>query len=409
LRIVFASRNPHKLEQAARVLDGIDLIPLDEVAPDLILDEPFDSFLENARAKAVAVTEGTGLPAVADDSGIEVDALGGAPGVRSARYAGVGATDEDNNRKLVAALKEVPERDRTCRYRCVAVLALPDGRELAAEGLCEGRIVLEGRGSMGFGYDPHVIPDGDTRTMGQIPLDEKLAFNHRGRAFRSLLEKIRALETSEQAEHMRIERDLDSLDEADADPDPFRQFEVWLRKALDEQPGEPNAMTLATSTRDGLPSARTVLLRGFDNRGFVFYTNYESRKGRELDENPRAALVFCWTLLQRQVCIVGRVTKTPLEESSAYFRSRPVGHRLSAWASPQSRIIAGRAELEERMRALGEQYASNDDIPLPPYWGGFRVVPDSMEFWQGRPNRLHDRLRYTRTDEGGWRIERLAP
>ncbi|MDQ4027575.1 MAG: pyridoxamine 5'-phosphate oxidase [Actinomycetota bacterium] len=207
---------------------------------------------------------------------------------------------------------------------------------------------------------------------------------------------------------MLVERNLYSLDESDIDSDPFRQFEEWFRRALEEQPGEPNAMTLATSTREGRPSARMVLLRGFDERGFVFYTNYESRKGRELDENPRAALVFYWGVLQRQVCITGRVTKTPEEESRAYFETRPVGHRLSAWASRQSRIIRGRAELEQRMRALEEQYRSGD-VPLPPYWGGFRVVPDSIEFWQGRPDRLHDRLRYTSTEDGGWTIERLSP
>ena len=408
MRVVFASRNPHKLEQVARILQGVELVPLGDVAPQLTLEEPFDSFLDNARAKALAATEATGMPAVADDSGIEVDALGGAPGVLSARYAGEGATDEDNNSKLVHALKDVPEDDRTCRYRCVAVLALPDGRELVADGTCEGRVVLRGRGDLGFGYDPHVVPEGQTRTMGEIPVDERLRISHRGRAFRSLLEKIRLLETSEQAAHMLVERNLYSLDESDIDSDPFRQFEEWFRRALEEQPGEPNAMTLATSTREGRPSARMVLLRGFDERGFVFYTNYDSRKGRELDENPRAALVFYWGVLQRQVCITGRVTKTPEEESRAYFETRPVGHRLSAWASQQSRIIRGRAELEQRMRAFEEQYR-NGDVPLPPYWGGFRVVPDSIEFWQGRPDRLHDRLRYTSTEDGGWTIERLSP
>jgi pyridoxamine 5'-phosphate oxidase len=389
-------------------MEGVELVPLDDVAPKVGLDEPFDSFLENARAKAVSVARATGMPAVADDSGIEVDALEGAPGVRSARYAGDGASDDDNNRKLVAALKDVPEDERTCRYRCVAVLALPHGGELSAEGTCEGRVVLEGRGDLGFGYDPHVVPEGEVRTMGEIPVEEKLRFSHRGRAFRSLMEKMRLLETSEQAAHMLIERDLDVLDEADVDPDPYKQFDEWLRRALDEQPGEPNAMTLATSTRDGGPSARMVLLRGFDERGFVFYTNYESRKGRELDENPRAALVFYWGVLQRQVCITGRVTRTSEQESTSYFERRPVGHRLSAWASQQSRIISARAELEERMRALERQYGQSH-VPRPPYWGGFRVVPDSIEFWQGRPDRLHDRLRYTSDDDGRWTIERLSP
>lgn len=169
----------------------MELIPLDEIAPELVLDEPFDTFTENALAKARAVAQATGQPAIADDSGIEVDALDGAPGVLSARYAGDGATDEMNNAKLVDRLREVPEDDRTCRYRCVAVAVFPDGKELIAEGSCEGRVTLEGRGTLGFGYDPHVIPEGETRTMGEIPLEEKLAFSHRGRAFRSLTEQLR--------------------------------------------------------------------------------------------------------------------------------------------------------------------------------------------------------------------------
>ena len=164
---------------------------LDDVAPDLELAEPFDTFTENALAKARAVVHVTGMVAIADDSGIEVDALDGAPGVRSARYAGDAATDADNNEKLVDALREVPATDRTCRYRCVAVAVFPDGAELIAEGSCAGLIVLEGRGSLGFGYDPHMIPEGETRTMGEIPLDEKLAFSHRGRAFRSLARQLR--------------------------------------------------------------------------------------------------------------------------------------------------------------------------------------------------------------------------
>jgi XTP/dITP diphosphohydrolase len=186
LKAVLASRNLHKAEQVAVLLGGMEILPLDEVAPDLELEEPFDSFEGNALAKARAVVTATGIPALADDSGIEVDALGGRPGVRSARYAGEDATDEDNNAKLVEELKGVPEGERTCRYRCVAALVDPSGAELVAEGSCEGRIVLEGRGDLGFGYDPHVIPEGETRTMGEIPLEEKLRFSHRGRAFRAL-------------------------------------------------------------------------------------------------------------------------------------------------------------------------------------------------------------------------------
>lgn len=196
MRVVFASRNKHKAEQVARLLPGVELIALEDVAPDLELEEPFDSFEANALAKARAVVAETGLPAVADDSGLEVDALGGAPGVRSARYACDGASDQENNAKLIAALRDVPEDRRTCRYRCAAALVMADGTELISEGSCEGRLVLEGRGELGFGYDPHVIPIpepgvNETRTMGEIDLDEKLSFSHRGRAFRELASRLR--------------------------------------------------------------------------------------------------------------------------------------------------------------------------------------------------------------------------
>jgi XTP/dITP diphosphohydrolase len=190
VKVVIASRNKHKIEQLRELLPNFDLISVDEVAPDLGLAEPFDTFEANSLAKARAVVDGTGMPAVADDSGIEVDALGGEPGVRSARWAGVDATDDDNNAKLVERMKDVPEPERTCRYRCVATYVSPDGTVVTAEGSCEGTIILEGRGDLGFGYDPHVIPEGETRTMGEIPLDEKLKFSHRGRAFRALAEKL---------------------------------------------------------------------------------------------------------------------------------------------------------------------------------------------------------------------------
>lgn len=173
------------------LLPGIELIPLDDVAPDLELLEPFQTFRENALAKARTAARATGMLAIADDSGIEVDALDGKPGVFSARFAGEEASDDENNRKLVSLLGEVPEDQRTCRYRCVAVAVSPEGAEVVAEGSCEGSIVLDGRGSMGFGYDPHVVPQGETRTMGEIPLEEKLAFSHRGRAFRALAQELR--------------------------------------------------------------------------------------------------------------------------------------------------------------------------------------------------------------------------
>lgn len=190
MKVVLASRNRHKAEQLAVLLPALALLPLDDVAPGLELDEPYETFEDNALAKARTVAAATGMPAVADDSGLEVDALGGEPGVRSARYSGEDATDEANNAKLVEALAGTRAEERTCRYRCVAVFVAPDGRELIASGSCEGTVVLEGRGSLGFGYDPHVIPEGEIRTMGEIPLEEKLRFSHRGRAFRALAQML---------------------------------------------------------------------------------------------------------------------------------------------------------------------------------------------------------------------------
>ena len=191
MKAVFASRNAHKFEQVALLLPDVDLVALDDVAPDLRLDEPFDTFEANALAKARATVAATGCAAIADDSGLEVDALGGRPGVLSARYAGPDASDEDNNRKLVEALEGFPQDELTCRYRCVAAFVAPEGEPIVAEGVCEGKVVLEGRGELGFGYDPHVVPSGHELTMGQLPLETKLAFSHRGRAFRALAARLR--------------------------------------------------------------------------------------------------------------------------------------------------------------------------------------------------------------------------
>jgi pyridoxamine 5'-phosphate oxidase len=206
---------------------------------------------------------------------------------------------------------------------------------------------------------------------------------------------------------MRREYAREALAEADVDADPVVQFGRWFEQASQAGLLEPTAMTLATATPDGRPSARMVLLRGFDERGFCFYTNYDSRKGTELAANPRAALVLWWGELERQVRVEGRVERTSREESEAYFRSRPPGSRLSAAASPQSQVIEDRASLERRVAELAAGLPDGE-VPLPGFWGGYRVVHQVVEFWQGRPNRLHDRLRYTRQGPG-WRLERLAP
>src|SRR5688572_4689370 len=206
---------------------------------------------------------------------------------------------------------------------------------------------------------------------------------------------------------IRKDYSLAGLNEQDLARDPYRQFEKWFQEVEAAKIGEPNAMTLCTSTRDGRPSGRTVLLKGIDGRGFVFFSNYESRKGRELHENPRAALVFPWFALERQVIVEGTVAKVPREESEAYFHTRPRASQLAAWVSQQSTIISGRSVLEDSMKMLEQKYAGRE-VPLPPHWGGWRMAPETVEFWQGRRSRLHDRLRYRR-EKDAWLIERLAP
>ena len=198
------------------------------------------------------------------------------------------------------------------------------------------------------------------------------------------------------------------LRRSDLNPDPIKQFANWFTTAIETGIGDVNAMSLATAGQDAKPSVRIVLLKSFDEDGFVFFTNYESEKGKQLEANPYAALGFYWIELDRQIRISGKVDKTSRKESQTYFRSRPVGSQLSAWASRQSAVLDGRRVLDARMEEMNERFADKR-VSLPPHWGGYRLKPDNMEFWQGRSNRLHDRFRYTRQSDGSWLIERLAP
>jgi pyridoxamine 5'-phosphate oxidase len=203
----------------------------------------------------------------------------------------------------------------------------------------------------------------------------------------------------------------DGLDRDDLDPDPIGQFQAWYQQAIDARLPEPNAMSIATVGADDQPSLRTVLLKLFDADGFVFFTNYASRKARQIDANDRVALLFPWVALARQVKILGRAARIPTSESLKYFLTRPRGSRVGAWASPQSQVITSRSLLEQKVAEVKRRFGDGD-VPLPDFWGGYRVVPTSIEFWQGRESRLHDRFRYTRTPTeagDGWRIERLAP
>lgn len=207
---------------------------------------------------------------------------------------------------------------------------------------------------------------------------------------------------------IRKEYAMHALSEADVQANPLQQFSIWWNEALQAEIEEVNAVTLATASTDGLPTARTVLLKGYDERGFVFYTNYNSQKAAQLEENPRATLLFFWKELERQVRITGLVEKTSAEESDAYYHSRPEGSRLGAWASPQSSTIESREWLENKVSEM-EKAFTNGNLNRPPHWGGYRVKPVIVEFWQGRPSRLHDRIQYSIQTGGNWKIERLAP
>ncbi|RXK59417.1 pyridoxamine 5'-phosphate oxidase [Lacibacter luteus] len=207
---------------------------------------------------------------------------------------------------------------------------------------------------------------------------------------------------------IRRDYSLKTLIETEVTDNPFLQFGDWWQQAIESEIDEVNAMTLATSSNEGVPSARIVLLKGYDEKGFVFYTNYESMKGQELAENPRACLLFFWKELERQVRIIGLVEKVSVEESDEYFLSRPTGSQVGAWASPQSRVIENRSWLENRVKEMDEKFKT-EQLTRPAHWGGYRVKPVIIEFWQGRSSRLHDRIQYTLQEIGGWKIERLAP
>lgn len=198
-----------------------------------------------------------------------------------------------------------------------------------------------------------------------------------------------------------------SLSENEVDPDPILQFRHWMAQALTAEVLEPNAMTLATASIDGKPSARIVLIKGVDQQGFTFFTNYLSTKGQQLADNPHAALLFYWSELERQVRITGHINILSEQESDAYYHSRPLDSRLGAWASEQSQIISNRECLVERMEQFAQRFGEHP--PRPPHWGGYRLIPEQIEFWQGRPSRLHDRICYQRMPEGGWKIYRVAP
>ncbi len=216
------------------------------------------------------------------------------------------------------------------------------------------------------------------------------------------------METPRDPTASRYEHAARGLRRRDLDPDPIKQFSNWFTAAIEAEIRDVNAMSLATAGRDAKPSVRVVLLKGFDQDGFVFFTNYESEKGVQLEANPYASLAFYWIELDRQIRIAGKTEKTSRQESEGYFHSRPIGSQLGAWASRQSEVLDGRRVLDARMVEMTERFGDNP-IPLPPHWGGYRVKPDTIEFWQGRPNRLHDRFRYRRQTDGSWLIERLAP
>ncbi|MFI1314191.1 pyridoxamine 5'-phosphate oxidase [Streptomyces albidoflavus] len=223
---------------------------------------------------------------------------------------------------------------------------------------------------------------------------------------------VRAASESLNPAAMRKQYRREGLDASALAAGPMEQFAHWFAEAARDGLYEPNAMIVSTAGADGAPDSRTVLLKQYDRRGFVFYTNYASQKGIDLDVNPQVALLFPWHPLARQVRVTGTAEKVPREETAAYFRTRPHGSRIGAWASDQSAVVPGRATLDRAYADLAARHPEGEEVPVPPHWGGYRVTPRTVEFWQGRENRLHDRLRYVRSGDGdgeGWRVERLAP
>ncbi len=221
---------------------------------------------------------------------------------------------------------------------------------------------------------------------------------------------MRKVQKNDQVDVAAMRRDYTErgLTREDLESDPIEQFRLWFQQAIDADLLEPNAMSLATCGADGQPGLRTVLLKAFDQRGFVFFSNYNSRKARQIDENPKATLLFPWLQLERQLIISGSIEKISSAESLAYFVSRPFGNKVGAWVSMQSKVIPSRKFLEKKFEEMKQKFASGE-VPLPDYWGGYRVVPETLEFWQGSASRLHDRFLYTRQEEGTWCIERLSP
>ncbi len=208
---------------------------------------------------------------------------------------------------------------------------------------------------------------------------------------------------------LRKEYSAHALDISDVEKHPIMQFKKWFEEAMKAEVPEPNAFNLATADKNGKPSARIVLLKSFDENGFIFFTNYNSRKGQEIEENPQAAMAFLWHELQRQVRVEGSIEKISEKESTDYFKSRPKGSQIGAWASPQSQVIPDRQVLKDKVSDLEQEYQDEETLPKPAHWGGYRIIPNFIEFWQGRPSRLHDRIAYHKNQKGDWNIERLAP